>query len=661
MKKINSFFKALSREEIEAKELVSAQKRRRMIEEKERQESELNKTASTILTVIDEVDDSIVNLVDHSDNEDNISSKVNLVGDSVISAVERVVADMGGGSIVLVEPAIDKVPKKKRNYNKMPSNWTDIADYYATYKNIGQTIRKFGLIELNPSREYWTNTLWHWKKMLKANPNYEPTYGQLPFCGVETDNELAAIVKTYFDHGVPMTNLILKMHLVSLLTAKNRADLLARIVQDHEDLKDKHSVRIGKQWCQRFYERHKLSSRVATTKMRDCVPKDYEEKKDKFMLHLSKVIHEFNVPLELIVNADETNTQFVPTVQRTRCPKGTRRVRIIGIGHEKPQITVTLAVNAVGDIIEPTQLIFGGKTNQCHPNRGKTPPLPSQYYDHTQSHWQTAKSFLAYLSKVIFPYRCKTISRLNLVEDQKLIFLLDLHYSHRDEMVLELIKLNHVIPVFIPAGCTDLHQVCDLVLNKPYKNGVTEAFVDYVSSQFNEWLQENENNTGEDKVFKVNLAGSVTKPLIPQFVLRGVEKLKTPDMSEAIKNSFQNDSLLSQALLEETYQRALTAMPTEVDNIAIPEGVEEEEDLGPHEREDLVEDVTSAFQDISFDIEVNGTSNIEPEAEPDGLKIQVLESNSSSDSDDFNAVISHKRVRKPNSFVGEVKKGKYSR
>ena len=63
----------------------------------------------------------------------------------------------------------------------MHNNWTDIAYYYATPNNIGQSIRKFGLIKLNLSRDYWTNALWRRKKMLKAIPSSESTYEYLPF------------------------------------------------------------------------------------------------------------------------------------------------------------------------------------------------------------------------------------------------------------------------------------------------------------------------------------------------------------------------------------------------------------------------------------------------------------------------------------------------
>ena len=76
--------------------------------------------------------------------------------------------------------------------------------------------------------------------------------------------------------------------------------------------------------------------------MRDDLPADYEKKVEVFENLLSLAIHKHNVPDELIVGLDETNTQFVPSVKRTRVPTGTKRVRVIGVGHEKPQITTTI-------------------------------------------------------------------------------------------------------------------------------------------------------------------------------------------------------------------------------------------------------------------------------------------------------------------------------
>ena len=241
---------------------------------------------------------------------------------------------------------------------RRPHNWQEIAECFITQNKLRHTMYRFDLTSINPDAQYWRTTINRWAKDLKIGKTDTTT--RPPDYGVGIDNELADVVRNYGNHGVPITNFILRLNLISILKKNNRADILSLIVDDNTDTVPKGHYRFGTGWAQRFYQRHNFASRVASTKMRNETPKDYEEKKDKFILHLSKAIHDYNIPDSLIVNGDETNTQFVPSVKRTRCAKGTRRVRVIGIGHEKPQITVTISCSAAGNIVEPTQLIFGG-------------------------------------------------------------------------------------------------------------------------------------------------------------------------------------------------------------------------------------------------------------------------------------------------------------
>jgi hypothetical protein len=131
---------------------------------------------------------------------------------------------------------------------------------------------------------------------------------------------------------------------------------------------------------------------------------------------------------------------------------------------------------------------------------------------------------IRYVTKVLVPYRLAIIDHLSLPADQKMILILDLHYSHKDAAVLAHMRENNIIlPVYIPAGCTDLHQVCDVIINKPYKNGVVKAFIDYVTGKFCEFNQRPEDPQPPKDVFhQLNMAGSVMKPLIPEYVVRGM-------------------------------------------------------------------------------------------------------------------------------------------
>ena len=38
----------------------------------------------------------------------------------------------------------------------------------------------------------------------------------------------------------------------------------------------------------------------------------------------------------------------------------------------------------------------------------------------------------------------------------------------------------HILPLFVPAGCTDIKQEIDTVKNKPFKNAMKGAFRDYL-------------------------------------------------------------------------------------------------------------------------------------------------------------------------------------
>ena len=44
--------------------------------------------------------------------------------------------------------------------------------------------------------------------------------------------------------------------------------------------------------------------------MRDEIPADYEQKKETFLLHLSKAINDHNIPDALICGGDETTPMY---------------------------------------------------------------------------------------------------------------------------------------------------------------------------------------------------------------------------------------------------------------------------------------------------------------------------------------------------------------
>ena len=88
------------------------------------------------------------------------------------------------------------------------------------------------------------------------------------------------------------------------------------------------------------------------------------------------------------------------------------------------------------------------------------------------------------LRHVMIPYKNRMLQLHGLPADQWMILKHDLHYSHTDVGVLQFMKDNRIASLFVPAKCTDELQECDVIINKPYKDGVRQAFRDHIDDIF---------------------------------------------------------------------------------------------------------------------------------------------------------------------------------
>jgi len=152
-----------------------------------------------------------------------------------------------------------------------PDNWREITQHYIIHKNALSTIEKYGLMNGHPSHGYWMTTFSRWRRDF-LHVNFQPrVLGRLSVLGKVIEEELTSIVENYMKHGIPMTNHILRLNILTLLTNHHRDDLIARM---GADVLPKLRLCFGQRCCQRFYKRHHFTSRVATTKMRDEIPAD---------------------------------------------------------------------------------------------------------------------------------------------------------------------------------------------------------------------------------------------------------------------------------------------------------------------------------------------------------------------------------------------------
>ena len=284
----------------------------------------------------------------------------------------------------------------------------------------------------------------------------------------------------------------------------------------------------GHSWSQRFWKRNGFTNRAATSKMRD-LPAEFDKKKETYIRIAAKLIRKHNIPADLVHGIDETNALFVSQKNRTMSKRGAKRIRLLGKGSDKAQITVTLGVTEAG-LVLPPQYIFGGKTTRCHPN---TIPPKGSIFTHSISHWQTEETFIIYIQRVLVPYKTATIQRLGLPSNQVSLLKLDLHYSHKTVKVLELLEDNNIKVLFVPARCTDEFQECDTVINKPFKSGMKAAFRDFLHNDFN-------NYKGDPTNWSIKLTMGNLKDHIVDFVETGMNTIRAPEYATVIRNAFQS-------------------------------------------------------------------------------------------------------------------------
>lgn len=417
---------------------------------------------------------------------------------------------------------------RAKTWSKRPVNWKFIAEESKIY-GTESVIRSFGEEFAGLSATASRQRVVQWRKDLVADPTKTAVNYRLrtPAYGAAIEQLVLLDINLARSAGISLDFVMMRRYLLIHLEAANLLGLLKENGGLHT---------FSESWAARFCKRHNLVSRVATTKMREA-PADFDIKKATYIKIGSQFIYQYRVPPALVINCDETAVQLVNISNRTWNVKGAKRVRVHGIGSDKAQITTTIFVTEEGKVL-PFQMIFTGKTDRCHPSHVKPDGC---IWAHTQSHWQSVSTYCDVIKEIVIPYKNDTIRRLNLPINQVTILKHDLHFTHKDEAVLALMRNNNIVPLFVPAGCTDLMQECDTVVNKPFKNGVRNAYRDHMDGL----LAKHRAEGGAANTFNPKLTMGALKPFLTSFVQRGVEAISTPAMQVTIATAFANDGLFA--------------------------------------------------------------------------------------------------------------------
>ena len=125
----------------------------------------------------------------------------------------------------------------------------------------------------------------------------------------------------------------------------------------------------------------------------------FKKIKEKFLLDIKNVIITMDeIPVELIINFDQTALNYVPSTSWMMEKEGTSRVEVVA-KDDKRQMTAVFGGSMSGDFLPP-QLIYEGKTERCLPQY----KFPSSWnITHTDNHWLNEITMTQYVKMIIVP------------------------------------------------------------------------------------------------------------------------------------------------------------------------------------------------------------------------------------------------------------------
>jgi hypothetical protein len=159
----------------------------------------------------------------------------------------------------------------------------------------------------------------------------------------------------------------------------------------------------------------------------------------RFQTDINRIVVQYKIPAELIVNHDQTPITYVSQSSRTLAEKGAKQVPIAQSTNRK-QITGNLAVTATGEIL-PMQLIYQGKTKACLP---KTKFPDGFHVTMTPNHWSNETTCKEYVEKILDPYFVALRKSKGLPEDQTCLVVSDVFKAQQTDAVKECYETKNI-------------------------------------------------------------------------------------------------------------------------------------------------------------------------------------------------------------------------
>ena len=218
-------------------------------------------------------------------------------------------------------------------------------------------------------------------------------------------------------------------------------------------------------WVCSLYHHMDFSQRAAPKSRPIITWSLWEEINTQYLHDIALAVRRYNIPDELILNADQTPSKYVPTTNVTMAGQGTAHIPVRGADDIRA-ITVT-TVQSLSCKMLPFQIIQTGKTERCLPKnvKGKENFL----FSYNEKHWSNEVETLSLKEKIIASFTENVKRNYSFQMIKKPLLIWDAFKGQFTARVQEKLAELGLVVVMVPKNMTHLLQPLDVTTNDTIK------------------------------------------------------------------------------------------------------------------------------------------------------------------------------------------------
>ena len=280
-------------------------------------------------------------------------------------------------------------------------------------------------------------------------------------------------------------------------------------------------VQLTRDWAYSLLSGMKFVNRKCTTAKSKLSSVVFEEVKTKFLDEVKATVLVEEIPIELILNWDQTGIKIIPSSLWTMDMCGSKRVEVVG-AKDKRRITALFCCNMVGDFL-PLQLIYKGKLS------GVTPSIVFLQSGISLSpcRWSNEET-MEYIHTIIIPY-----VRARRTAEEPALIIKDNFKGQVTSKVIDLRTEHNIHHCLLPPNTTDRLQPLDISVNKPAKQFLKKKFDEWYTDQI---MQQIHGQDVEVELQPVDLSLPALRDLGGQWLVEMSEYIS--DNPQIIVNGF---------------------------------------------------------------------------------------------------------------------------